>query len=149
VQFWEDNSVLIHVRLPKISTQEGDFIDLFPFPDPPYCPLAALIKMYWQQREVGQGGRGQAVFTFTLGKQLTREGLNAALKTLISPIFNFKEGSISCHSFRVALPSALAAPPSEISAEDIKNWGRWKSEAYHGYTRLKHQQKKELYKKIT
>jgi hypothetical protein len=98
---------------------------------------------------VGQGGRGQAIFTVTLGKQLTREGLNAALKTLVSPIFNFKEGSISCHSFRAALSSALAAPPSEISAKDIKNWGRWKREAYRGYTCLKHQQKKELYEKIT
>jgi hypothetical protein len=149
VQFREDDSVLIHIRLPKISTQEGDFVDLFPFPDPPYCPVAALKRMYWQQKEAGHGGLGQAVFTFTTGKQLTREGLNAALKTLLSPIFNFEEGSISCHSFRAALPSALAARPSEVSAEDIKNWGRWKSDAYQGYTRLKHQQKQELYQKIT
>jgi hypothetical protein len=132
VQFREDDSVLIHIRLPKVSTQEGDFVDLFPFPDPPYCPVSALKVMYWQQRAAGQGGLDQAVFTFAGGKQLTREGLNSALKTLLGTIFNFEEGSISCHSFRAALPSALAARPSEISSEDIKNWGRWKSEAYQG-----------------
>jgi hypothetical protein len=46
VQFREDGSVLIHIRLPKVSTKEGDFVDLFPFPDSPYCPGAALAKMY-------------------------------------------------------------------------------------------------------
>jgi hypothetical protein len=50
VQFREDDSVLIHIRLPKISTQEGDFVDLFPFPDPPYCPVAALKRMYCEVR---------------------------------------------------------------------------------------------------
>jgi hypothetical protein len=148
VQFRDDGSVLIHIRLPKISTKEGDFLDLFPFPDPPYCPVAALTKMYWQQREAGHGRPEQAVFTFGSGKQLTREGLNSALKTLLGPLFNFSEGSISCHSFRAALPSALAARPTDISAEDVKNWGRWRSDAYEGYTRLKQQQKQTLYGKI-
>jgi hypothetical protein len=74
--------------------------------------------------------------------------LNAVLKQMLEPLFDFSRGSISCHSFRAALPSALAARPGEVSAEDIKNWGRWRSEAYTTYTRLKQDQKKTLYEKI-
>jgi site-specific recombinase XerD len=148
VQFRDDGSVLIHIRLPKMLTQEGDFVDLFPFPDPPYCPVAALERMHQQQREAGRGGLDEAVFTFITGKQLTRSGLNAALKSLLSPLFDFSQGSISCHSFRAALPSALAARPQQVSAEDIKHWGRWSSDTYQSYTRLKQDQKKHLYAKI-
>jgi hypothetical protein len=148
VQFRGDGSVLLHIRLPKMMTKEGDFVDLFPFPDPPYCPVAALSKLYWQQREAGLGGGDTAVFTYCSGKQLTREGLNAALKTLLEPVFDFRQGSISCHSFRAALSSALASRPNQVSAEDIKHWGRWSSDTYQTYTRLKHDQKKELYGKI-
>jgi hypothetical protein len=148
VQYRDDGSVLLHIRLPKMLTPEGDFVDLFPFPESSLCPVAALTRMYWQQKEAGLGGLESAVFTYATGKQLTREGLNAALKTLLEPLFDFTEGSISCHSFRAALPSALAARPQQVSAEDIKNWGRWSSDAYQTYTRLKHQQKRELYSKI-
>jgi hypothetical protein len=92
VQFRVDGSMLIHIRLPKISTKEGNFLDLFPFPDPPYCLVAALTKMFWQQKqkEAGHGRPGQAIFTYTLGKQLNREGLNVALKVLQEPIFDPK-----------------------------------------------------------
>jgi site-specific recombinase XerD len=148
LQFRDDGSVLIHIRLPKMMTQEGDFVDLFPFPDPPYCPVAALERMYWQQKAAGLGRPETAVFTYATGKQLTRDGLNAALKTLLEPLFDFSQGSISCHSFRAALPSALAARPHQVSAEDIKHWGRWSSDTYQSYTRLKQDQKRELYKKI-
>jgi hypothetical protein len=148
VQFRSDGSVLLHIKLPKMSTTEGDFVDLFPFPELPCCPVAALSKLYWQQREAGLARPTDAVFTFTSGKQLTREGLNAVLKQMLEPLFDFSRGSISCHSFRAALPSALAAHPGEVSAEDIKNWGRWRSDAYTTYTRLKQDQKKTLYEKI-
>lgn len=148
VQFRGGESILLHVRLPKMATKEGDFIDLFPFPDPPYCPVAALTKLYWQQKEAGLARPTDAVFTYSTGKQLTREGLNSALKAMLEPLFNFEEGSYSCHSFRAALPSAMAASPEDMSEEDIKNWGRWSSNAYQGYTRLKQDQKKSLYDKI-
>jgi hypothetical protein len=95
VQFRGQESVLLHIRLPKMSTREGDFVDLFPFPEPPYCPVAALAKLYWQQKEVGLARPSDAVFTYASGKQLTREGLNSALKILLSPLFDFSEGSIS------------------------------------------------------
>jgi hypothetical protein len=83
-----------------MATKEGDFINLFPFPNPPYCPVAALTKLYWQQKEAGLARPTDAVFTYNTGKQLTREGLNSALKAMLEPLFDFREGSYSCHSFR-------------------------------------------------
>jgi hypothetical protein len=148
VQFRGHESVLLHIRLPKMSTKEGNFVDLFLFPEPQYCPVAALAKLYWQQKEVGLARPSDAFFTFASGKQLTREGLNNALRILLSPLFDFSKGSISCHSFRAALPSAMAANPAKLPEEDIKNWGRWSSNAYQTYTCLKHDQKKSLYNKI-
>jgi hypothetical protein len=74
MQFRSGESILLHVHLPKMATKEGDFIDLFPFPDPPYCPVAALTKLYWQQKKAGLARPRDVVFTFNTGKQLTREG---------------------------------------------------------------------------
>jgi hypothetical protein len=52
------------------------------------------------------------------------------------------------HSFRAGIPSALAANPNAVSDMDIKNWGRWTSDSYLVYTRLKLKQKCALYSKI-
>jgi hypothetical protein len=139
--------VLLHIKLPKMTTLDGDFVAFFPFPELPCCPVTALSKLYWQQREAGLTRPSDAVFTFTSGKQLTRDGLNAVLKQLLEPLFDFSLGSISCHNFRAALPSALAACPGAVSAEDIKNWGCWRSDAYQMHTRLK-QDQKTLYEKF-
>jgi hypothetical protein len=148
VQYRPDNSYLIHIRLPKISTLEGDFIDIFPFPDQRWCPVAALKLLQQMQQAAGAGQPQQAVFTYPTGRHLTREGLNGVLRTLLGDVCDFKTDTISCHSFRAAIPSALAAQPDQMSAEEIKLWGRWRSEAYQSYTRLKTGQKKILYGKI-
>jgi hypothetical protein len=58
--------------------------------------------------------------------------------------------TISCHSFRAGLPSMMAEHPEEMSAEDIRHWGRLSSNSnsYQAYTRLKTNQKQKLYGKI-
>ncbi len=33
VDFRRDGGILLHIRAPKISKKEGDFLDLFPFQD--------------------------------------------------------------------------------------------------------------------
>ena len=55
---------------------------------------------------------------------------------------------ISGHSFRAGLPSAMASKPDIANDNDIKAWGRWSSDSYLLYTRLKHKQKKALFEKI-
>jgi hypothetical protein len=118
VQFRGGKSILLHMQLPKMAMKEGDFIDLFPFPDPPYCPVAALTKLNRQQKEAGLARPTDGVFTFNTSKQLTREGLNCALKAMLEPLFDFS--SYSCHSFQAALPSAMMASPEDVSRRTSK-----------------------------
>jgi hypothetical protein len=56
--------------------------------------------------------------------------------------------NFSGHSFRAAIPSALASSPSLASDSDIMLWGRWSSESYKAYVRLKHNARKEIFNKI-
>jgi len=65
------------------------------------------------------------------------------------PIIGQQALNITGHSFRAALPAALANDPKIANDSDIKKWGRWSSESYLLYTRLKFKQKQMLFTKIT
>jgi hypothetical protein len=54
----------------------------------------------------------------------------------------------SGHSLRAAIPSAIAENSELASKQDIMHWGRWSSDTYYRYTRLKKNQKLSIYKKI-
>lgn len=66
---------------------------------------------------------------------------------LINPLTQVH--SISGHSFKAGVPSELNRHPELLSSDDVKGWGRWCSEAYNRYTRLKLDQKKCIFDKIT
>jgi hypothetical protein len=149
VQLRPDNSFLLHLRLPKMSTKEGDFLDIFPFPETRCCPVAALKRQHKIQREIGLGRPQDPVFAFKENNFLHPKELNKILKKLLSEKFDFSKDSYSCHSFRAGIPSALDRHPDLASTEDIKGWGRWSSDAFRRYTRLKVDQKKKIFGKIT
>lgn len=149
VQYRADsNSFLVHVRLPKTGAKEGDFLDIFPFPESGCCPVAALKKHFAMQKECGRGRPQDPVFTYPSGKYLTPAGFNGALRTLLADICDFKRDTISGHSFRAAVPSALSRFPDLMSSDDVKGWGRWDSDCYSRYTRLKVDQKLQIFRKI-
>ena len=149
VQYRADsNSFLIHVRLPKTGSKEGEFIDIFLFPASGCCPVAALLKQYELQRACGLGRQQDPVFALPSGKYLTTAGFNAILRVLMADICDFKRDTISGHSFRAAVPSALSRFPDLMSSDDVKGWGRWNSECYQRYTRLKVEQKMAIFQKI-
>jgi len=74
---------------------------------------------------------------------------NQALRILLEDLVDNTVDKISCHSFRAGLPSLLNRFPDLATQEDIKGWGRWSSEAYTRYTRLKIEQKQKIFEKIT
>ncbi len=39
ISFCSDSSVLLHTKIPKSSRCPGEFVDLFEFPFPTYCPI--------------------------------------------------------------------------------------------------------------
>ena len=80
---------------------------------------------------------------------LTKTRVNSMLPQLLSPHLGPDSCEISGHSFRAAIPAVLARHPDVANSSDIMGWGRWKSQAYLSYTRLKLRQKKDAFSKIT
>jgi hypothetical protein len=146
-----DNSVLIHVKVSKTRTVQGEYIDLFPFPGHNCCPVKSLLllKKICLARGNASNISGQPVFAFSSGKLLTSRKLNELLETLLKPHLGHQAALIQGHSFRAALPSAMANNPDMAGAEDIKSWGRWSSDSFKLYTRLKLNQKRNIFDKIT
>lgn len=147
VQFRPDGSILLFLSMPKSGAKEGEFIDLFPFPGS-CCPVAALTTHYRIQKAMGRGNPNDPVFIFPSGKFLTTSKLNSILRSLLSDMFDYKNDSISCHSFRAGIPSTLARFPDLASAEDVKKWGRWSSSCHETYSRLRIDQKRTIFAKI-
>ena len=74
-----DGSFLLHIRLPKMGTKEGEFVDVFPHPGAPTCPVATLSKQLKRQRETGFGNPDDPVFMYPSGQFLTTRSMNEAL----------------------------------------------------------------------
>ncbi len=71
------------------------------------------------------------------------------LDDLLSDICVKGQNSITCHSFRAGIPSCLSMFPELASCDDIKGWGRWQSDCYEKYTRLKLPQRQKIFGKIS
>ncbi len=147
---WEDvrvlqaDHVLVHIKTPKGAKKGGDFVDLFPVPFAGLCPVAALRGL---KSSVNPSGKS-LVFQFSSGKCLTPRTFTSTVQTLLAVHIGESSKEISSHSFRAAIPSALAKFPELTSSNEIMGWGRWKSEAYLCYTRLKQDQREKIFSKI-
>jgi hypothetical protein len=143
IKFRKDGSVLIHVKVDKCKTVGGSFVDLFPFEGHGCCPIASLNSLKKEKFVVNK-----PVFMFANGKLLSQRILNSLIRQLLVPIFGKTALHLSGHSFRAGIASALASDPNIAMDKDIKCWGRWSSDSYLLYTRLKIQQKRALFEKI-
>ena len=147
VKFRKDGSCLIKIKIPKSRNPDGEYVDLFPFTGHGCCPLANLKKLF--EQAVKEKKNDLPVFIFNNGNMMTKKFLNELLRKLLKPHLGEKAKEYSGHSFRAAIASALANSANLASDTDIKKWGRWSSEAYLVYTRLKLEQKREIFYKIT
>jgi hypothetical protein len=144
VKFTED-SVVITIKIPKTRNLKGEYIDLFEVPDGRYCPLKALKVL---KDLSGPSCEKIPVFKFDNGSYLTIENLNTTLHTLLFPLLGSTAYQFSGHSFRAGLPSALANCPDLADDKQIQSWGRWSSQCFKLYTRLRYQQKKHIFYKM-
>jgi hypothetical protein len=144
----KENRFILHVRLPKTGSKEGEFLDILPFPDKRICPVSALKRQHRIQCSIGLGRPQDPVFAFSTGRLLTPAGFNSALKVLLADICDYRRDSITGHSFRAGIPSAVARCPDLMSSDDVKNWGRWSSNTYERYQRLKSDEKMAIFAKI-
>ena len=92
----------------------------------------------------------EPVFKFENGLLLTKTFFNKMIKkNLLSDKLGKNGNDFSGHSFRAGIPAALAKHPKLISDNHIMGWGRWGAPpSYLAYTRLKLDQKKDIFGKI-
>ena len=144
----EGPSVLMHIRIPKSATVGGRYLDLFPFPDPSCCAVEAMQGLHTVHSRLGLIDPALPVFRFASGMNLTPAKLNGILQDLLSDIFEPGVDSVSCHSLRAGIPSAISRFPDLFSDDEIKETGGWLSDAMHLYTRLPESRKRATHKKI-
>jgi hypothetical protein len=148
IEFTSPDSILVRLKCAKSGEVQGEYLDVFPFLGYECCPVASLYCLRELQKEAGILDPTLPVFRFDSGKNLTTSQFNGILSNLLADLCLPGEDSISCHSFRSGIPSTLALFPDLANCEDIKGWGRWHSECFNRYTRLRHDQKKAIFEKI-
>ena len=152
---WEDirdsseSSVLIRIKQPKSGEKEGEYVDLFPFPGYDCCPVLAIRALRRKQISAGMTESNLPPFRLSSGKFVTTRSFNAVLATLLPDFCLDGVNRISCHSFRPGIPSTLSLFPELADEDAIKGWGRWSSDCYLKYTRLKLPQKASIFSRIS
>ena len=81
----------------------------------------------------GKEGRLSPLCRRKDGSLLTGRTLNQYLKKFLADKADYLVGKLSSHSFRAGLATALAW--LGVGEEEIKDMGRWKSEAFNLYVK--------------
>lgn len=142
----KDNRLLIHIKAPKSKNKGGDYVDIFEFKNHKCCPVKAF--QLWEKTSKIKG-KESPIFRFANGKLLTKAVFNATIRSLLRDEIGQYDGIISGHSFRAGIPSMLAKYPEIAKDTHILGWGRWSSDCYQSYTRLRLEQKMSIFRKIT
>ena len=147
VRFTQKNSIVINIKFPKvIRDHAGDFVDIFEIKNCSMCPFSAL-KNLAESNPIGVS-KNLPVFRFKNGKNLTVSNFTRTMISLLEKHIGPQAQYFSGHSFRAGIPSALAECPNLASDYDIMVWGRWSSDTYKSYTRLKHNARLAIFNKI-
>ena len=133
----------VQLKTEKANRSNGpSVIDIFPN-NSDSCPVAAWKK--WASQTMLQ--QDLPAFRKADGSNLTRENLNAYLKTFNQKYLNITGKSISAHSFRAGLPTILGK--MGYSDSEIQATGRWSSRAFELYCKLPRSKRMEMSKKIS
>jgi hypothetical protein len=103
------------------------------------CPVRAL-KKWWASGPPRE--KGLPAFRNSQGTSLTGKKFNARLKELLGKHIDYREGSITAHSFRGGVPSMMGS--LGYSDEEIKTVGHWSSRAFTHYTKLPRTKRRQM-----
>jgi hypothetical protein len=121
-------------------------VDLFEIKNSTFCPFSSLKSL--AVKRALEIEKDFPVFQFANGVNLSPKVFTSTVVSLLERHIGGAAKNFSGHSFRAAIPSALANSPSLASDSDIMLWGRWSSESYKAYVRLKPNARKEIFNKI-
>jgi hypothetical protein len=135
-------SLEVKLKCPKESRNEKVVIvDIFESGGT-LCPVKAFTR--WKERNAGD--RELPVFTDKTGVPITGARMNAWLKQLLGKHVSYGKGKFTGHSFRIGLATTLGT--LGFSTDDIKEAGRWSSNAYEVYMRLPRKRRLAVAQKI-
>ena len=86
------------------------------------------------ERAMKHNRSGKPFATLSSGKVLTKARRNTMMKAAFKGLVDYEVNTISSHSFRSGLASAMAR--QGYSDEEIKHQGRWASDAFLRYLKL-------------
>ena len=145
VKMYDTDHILVNVKMSKCN-KSGEFVDIFGFEGEGVCPVKAIKEL---KKSIVHANPNKPVFMFETGICLTLRNFNETVRSLLEPHLGQASSQISGHSFRAGIPAVLAKFPDISNSTEIMGWGRWKSSAYLVYTRLKVDQRRKIFKKIT
>jgi hypothetical protein len=147
VNFTSETSTVIQIKFPKCGKNgNSQFVDLFKIEESEVCPVGCLRKLHSTSQSCVRGNL--PVFTFKSGGYLSTHLFTKTLRSLLYPFLGENAKKFSGHSFRAGILAAIANHPSLLSNDDICKWGRWSSNSYQSYTRLKLSARREIYRKL-
>jgi hypothetical protein len=147
---FSDDGVTLRLRSPKVEHAGGDLICLFPFPVPGLCPVAALRRLREKAKAAGLFDREEPVFRLEGGACWKRAAFNSTLRSVVERTgVSGEDSKVTGHSFRGGIPSLLALQASPAAEAALKEWGRWRSQAYESYTQFHIATRKNIFGRIT
>ena len=152
ILLWDDvkfknDAILLHIKIPKNRIAKGEFVDIFEFDNHNCCPVKTMKMLYLTRGKNLK--KNSPVFRFESGKMLTPAFITSTMRVLLHPHIGASADQLSGHSFRAAIPSALANNDMLATDEEIKLWGRWGSPSYKKYVKLETKRRKAIFVKIT
>jgi len=146
---FNESGITLHLRSPKVEHLGGDLICLFPFPVPGVCPVAAMRRLKSKATAAGLFNGKEPVFRLKSGACWKRSAFNSTLRGLLGKIgISGEDSKVTGHSFRAGIPSLLAAEATPAAEAALKEWGRWRSQAYMAYTQFHIATRREIFGRI-
>jgi hypothetical protein len=139
VLLWKDiefskEKVTLHLRQPKVRTEQSKTVVLYKLSASRFCPVKQLKQLRKTQMKKGIWGKNMPVFLCSSGGSLTKttflKNTNCALKKE-----DPNAGNLQGKSFRSGIPTLLKKSEPENMEKNLKILGRWKSSAYRCYIR--------------
>ena len=147
IKFLDRNEAIIFIPFTKTTGFKGKLLDIFEAKEGKICPAATLAKLKQMAEKRNLLKHDIPVFSFSNTKFLTRKKLNFYLAELLAD-FTDPYHKITGHSFRAAIPSALALSTADSKVADIKEWCRWNSDSYLLYTKNESDQRKAIFDRV-
>ena len=131
---FQEGSVAIWVRCPKIWKEGGDVVEVWSVKENEQLDPVIALTQFISLRAANLGPAEKSpVFLHENGSLFTKAEMNKDIKLLLAmyPTLSSPRDLWSGHSFRAGIATLLTS--LGFTEEQVKKWGRWSSIAYMAY----------------